>query len=246
MSEKPILFNTEMVKAILEGRKTCTRRIIKPKYSNTHLEMFTNKYGTRLVEKQNEVEGETFGENEDGTSWHKLLWMREIEDNPPYKIGDILYVRETYLKADYGYHYKADIKIPSESEDLRRTYGYKWRPSIHMPKEAARIFLKVTDVRVERLQDITEDGAISEGIREYTKDGNVFKYCPNIDWWESVHAKIKSFRGTYWQDMPRNPIEAFKYLWNSTVNKKDLWNAWAGNPWVWVISFERIERGDDL
>ena len=164
---KPILFNTDMVRAILEGRKTVTRRVVKLKYSNTHLEMFTNKYGTRLIEKQNEVLGVTTIKNPDGTTTHRLLAC--IEKTPPYRPGDILYVRETWGRYDIDhvidgrkYFYKADAT--AESERYRRDFGYMWHPSIHMPREAARIFLRVTDVQVERLRDIDDDGIIAEGL----------------------------------------------------------------------------------
>lgn len=244
---KPILFNTEMVKAILEGRKTVTRRLVKQKYSNTHLEIFTNKYGTRLIELQNNVEGETFGKNSDGTSWQKLLGMREVEyDHKPYHRGDIIYVRETFVfdNEKKKYIYKA-------SEETYNHIGTHddiiWHPSIHMPKEAARIFLRVKDVRVERLQDMEHDVPRKEGIREYTKDGEIYKYAVSADWWADYHSKHrKEFRGTYWQDMPKNPTIAFSYLWNSTIPKKDPGQmykyGWNANPWVWVIEFETISK----
>ena len=156
--EKPILFNTEMVKAILEGRKISTRRVVKQKYENTDIELFTNKYGTRLVEMQNDVPAPVY-DSETNTTKHKMKACEEIKK--PYQIGDILWVRETWLKADDGYHYKSDETI--SSKETRESYGYKWKPSIHMPKDAARTFLKVTDVRAERLQDITELNAKQEG-----------------------------------------------------------------------------------
>lgn len=164
---KPILFNTEMVRAILDGKKTVTRRIIKLKYSNTHIGCHKDKYGKKLVEKQNNVEGETYGVKPDGTHWQKLLAMREIIS--PYKVGDILYVRETFaqIKDTNGnkrYVYKATDKYPFNEKYIVK---FKWAPSIHMPKEAARIFLRVTDVRVERLQDIDDEGTKAEGANRH-------------------------------------------------------------------------------
>ena len=156
---KPILFNTEMVRAILDGRKTVTRRCVKYKYSNTEMQMRTDKYGTSLIEIQKDVEGETFGKNEDGTTWRKLLAY--IEKVPPFKVNDILYVRETWNEWEGGYVYKA------WNEPFHQVGAYgTWRPSIHMPKEAARIFLKVTGVRVERLHDMTGSDAVREGTKE--------------------------------------------------------------------------------
>lgn len=211
---KPILFNTEMVKAILEGRKIVTRRLIKPKYSNTHIRWKTDKYGTRLIEIQNDVEGETYGKREDGTTWRKLLWYREIK--PPYQVGDVLYVRETYAQIDIdvdsmyfensGELYRGMYIYKADGVDLS-DIGGRWHPSIHMPREAARIFLRVIDVKAEKLQDITVDGALHEGV--------------------DISQGFKNFIS----------------IWNSTIPEKDIKQyGWDANPYVWVISFERIEK----
>lgn len=111
-----------------------------------------------------------------------------------------------------------------------------------MPRDAARIFLRVKNVRVERLKNITEEDAIAEGIRTYSKDGKLHKYAVSYDWWINYCNKHKKFfSGTCWQEMPKNPLVAFMYLWNSITKKRDIdkygWNA---NPWVWVIEFERM------
>lgn len=210
----PILFNTDMVRAILDGNKTVTRRCVRYKYSNTEMKMRTDKYGTRLIEIQKDVEGETFGKNPDGSTWHKLLGY--IELRPPYQMGDILYVRETWCRGSLNYqgeqyYYKAD----------NNNFHCKWRPSIHMPKEAARIWLKVTNVRVERLQDIT--------IAEIIKEG-----CSNL--WIDAVRPMKLI------DVVGNKNE-FTDLWNSTIKKSDLDRyGWTANPWVWVIEFERCEK----
>ena len=155
----PILFNTEMVQAILDGRKTVTRRCIRYKYDNTEMKIKTDKYGTRLIEIQKDVEDETYGKNPDGSTWRKILPY--IEKNPSCKKRDIFYVRETWNwyneLGNKRYIYRADYGEEHKS-------GY-WKPSIHMPKEAARIFLKVKDVRVERLQDIDDDGVVAEGLK---------------------------------------------------------------------------------
>ena len=177
---KPILFNTEMVKAILDGRKAVTRRCVKYKYSNTEMKMRTDKYGTRLIEIQKDVEGETFGYNKDGTSWRQLLPF--IEKVSPFKKGDILYVRETFCYHEYArkpwYGYKAN----GDERDV----DMRWYPSIHMPKEAARIFLRVTGVRVERLQNITPEQALCEGTKEKFPPLVVDEF---IDIWNSTINK---------------------------------------------------------
>ncbi|HBA48767.1 MAG TPA: hypothetical protein DCZ91_13405 [Lachnospiraceae bacterium] len=212
----PILFNGDMVRAILDGRKTVTRRAVKYKYSNTEMKMRTDKYGTCLIEIQKDIEGETNGKYPDGRTWHRLLPY--IEKEAPYKKGDILYVRETWHKytkrVGHGencrlqefYGYRASVV---NSEDA----GEKWHPSIHMPKLAARIWLKVTDVRVERLQESTSPIKYPHG-----KDNTIIR---------------EGFKRTY----------DFIDFWNSTIKKSDIGRyGWDANPWVWVIEFERCGK----
>ena len=213
MSEKPILFNTEMVKAIMEGRKTVTRRIIKNKYSNANIEWFEDKYGKRLVYMQNDSPKDIIHDNGSRTCYLKSY--KEILQ--PYDVGDILYVRETWstqyngVDDDNGYGayvYKADGFELDNSEGKCS----KWRPSIHMPKEAARIFLKVTNVRVERLQQIEHEDVLKEGLKA------------SYDGW----------------------VSEWKNLWDSTIKKFDWYKyGFDANPWVWVIEFERIEKGNE-
>lgn len=204
MAIKPILFNTEMVQAIMDGRKSCTRRLVK----------FLP------------------GENPQWTGYIRdELMLYNGKNEPcirkaPYQPGDILYVRETWHKytkrvgkgeschlAEF-YGYKASIANSEDAEE-------PWKPSIHMPKEAARIWLKVTDVRVERLQDITEDGAKAEGAI----DNRGFIHSP-----ENEYDRIYTAR------------EHFIEIWDRTIKKSDLdIYGWDANPWVWVIEFERCE-----
>lgn len=210
MSIKPILFNTEMVQAILEGRKTQTRRAIKLKYGNTQLEMRNDKYGTRLVEAERMTEDHKI-KNPDGTTTIKL---RAVEDRlPPYQRGDILWVRETW-NGDWCDHY-----IYKAGGGRAVAAGYakepRWHPSIHMPREAARIFLRVANVRVERLQDITTNDCVNEGVENVVLD----------------------FGG---EGFVRR---AFNAIWDSTVKSSDLPRyGWDSNPWVWVIEFERCDK----
>lgn len=233
---KPILFNTEMVRAILDGRKTVTRRCVKYKYSNTEMKMHIDKYGTRLIEIQKDVEGETFGKNPDGSTWRKLLGY--VEPKPPYKTGDILYVRETWHIIpciecgldEYGCCYSKKVEYEDGNSITEGCFVFKkdypckdkinWRPSIHMPKEAARIFLKVKDVRVERLQDITEEQAKAEGAN--------WKNGKNVGFEEK---------------MRRSAVDRFAEIWNSTIKKTDIDRyGWDASPWVWVIEFEQCEK----
>ena len=237
MAIKPILFNTEMVRANLDGRKTCTRRLVKPQPDEKHT--YPLGFVTDSTEKK-EVGCFGFGIDEYGGS---IKYVK-----PPYQPEDILYVRETWNKGLERYMYRADYSDTEKFYQGGKEIEMKWHPSIHMPKEAARIWLKCTDVRVERLQEITESGAKAEGVRGYTKDGNLYKYAVTDDWWIDYHNKHKEIvTGTWWQDMPRTAKDAFSYLWNSTIKKSDLdlygWNA---NPWVWTIEYERCEKPEGV
>lgn len=194
MSMKQILFNTEMVRAILDGRKSCTRRIVK--------------HDVKAI--LNSPYHKEHPEVEDKQIISKLCM-------PPYQIGDILYVRETWCKGLERYIYRADYSDTEKFYQGGKEIEMKWHPSLHMPKDAARIFLRVTNVRVERLQDITVEDALAEGMDKYIRlNGEL-----------DENSIITSFIG----------------IWNSTIKKSDLdrygWNA---NPWVWVIEFERCEK----
>lgn len=172
----PILFNTEMVRAILDGRKTCTRRLVKPQpksklcYTFAGSDSDTWGYPNRTA---HEIWGEEFKLPNDITEEElSKRW------NPPYHTDDILYVRETWKKAPNGYYYYEDWKR-NDIADVT-----KWKPSIYMPKDAARIWLKVTDVRVERLQDMTDDDAEAEVCFDYTSTALGF-----FDVWDSTIKK---------------------------------------------------------
>lgn len=168
MAIKPILFNTEMVRAILDGRKTCTRRIVKPQWE----ECPACKY------VHNEYIYDKLAEN---VYCARCGYPLVPERRAPYQPGDILYVRETWSEWTDGYLYKAwNSPFPQAGESP----VMKWHPSIHMPKEAARIWLKVTDVRVERLQDMTDNDAEAEGCFDYTSTALGF---PDV--WDSTIKK---------------------------------------------------------
>lgn len=212
MAIKPILFNTEMVRAILDGRKTYTRRLVKPQPDEKHT--FPLGFVTDSTEKK-EVGCFGFGIDEYGGS---IQYAR-----PQCQPGDILYVRETWSEGyeEGTYIYRASDKLaglPTFKESSKLIY----HPSIHMPKEAARIWLKVTDVRVERLQEITEDEAKAEGAI----DNRGFIHSP-----ENEYDHIHTAR------------EHFAEIWNSTIKKSDIDRyGWDANPWVWAIEFERCEK----
>lgn len=215
---KPILFNTDMVRAILDGRKTSTRRLIKYGFHDVYgyaclHDMWYEGRGNVLTPEM--IEG--------------YARAREM----PYQPGDILYVRETWMpfrcemcESDVVYcmncnhpdfEYKADYDEDTLKELVESKY--KWRPSIHMPKEAARIFLRVIDVRVERLQDMKWYDFISEGVCIRPEAFN----DP-----ENAYGQAKEF---------------FVKIWDSTLKKADKDKySWDANPWVWGIDFERCEK----
>lgn len=190
MAIKPILFNTDMVRAILEGRKSCTRRIIKPQWEECpHCKYVHNEY---IYDK--------LAEN---VYCARCGYPLVPERRAPYQPGDILYVRETWCGLPVNeaghfrwhpiYYYKADGDLRPEG------WRGAWRPSIHMPKEAARIWIKVTDVRVERLQDMTDDDAEAEGCFDYTSTALGF---PDV--WDSTIKK---------SDIDRYGWDASPWVW---------------------------------
>ena len=200
MRERPILFNTEMVKVILDGRKTCTRRLVKFLPGKNPQWTGYIKDGLMLYNGKNE------------------LCIRKA----PYQPGDILYVRETWGEGyEKGtYIYKADDKLANLPE-FKDSSKLIYHPSIYMPKEAARIWLKVTNVRVERLQEITEAEAILEGAI----DNRAFIHSPNNEY-DHIHTAR----------------EHFIDIWNSTIKESDrAVYGWDANPYVWAIEFERCQ-----
>lgn len=222
--ERPILFNTEMVQAILSGRKTQTRRIIKQKYENADIEWFTNKYGTRLVYMQNDVPEPVY-DTETGTTKHKMIACEEIKK--PCNLGDILWVRETWFYGDILddnedikergiYLYRADKQRNDIDYELM-----KWSPSIHMPRKAARLFLKVISVKAERLQDMN--------FYDWKVD-----FCP--DYVEQEKA-LASFTGHDYM------VQSMKNLWDNIYLQQGY--GWDTNPWVWVIEFGRMGCKDE-
>ena len=176
MAEKPILFNTQMVKAILSGGKTQTRRLCK-------------------------------GQPQDG-----ITNPEQLGYEPQYHVGDVLWVRETWIKDVGRYMYRANYSDTEKFYMNGREIRMTWRPSIHMPKEAARLFLRVTNVRMERLQDISPEDCV--------KDGGFTNEAVNLLGVEVL----------------------FGALWDSTLKNADIPKyGWFANPWVWVIEFD-IER----
>ena len=203
MPIKPILFNTDMVRAILDGRKSCTRRICKDANEYTVPDMEFYNADKRTYAVHNFVDKEHTEQ------------LSTAERTCPICTGDILYVRETWKEAPNGYYYYEDWQR-NDIADIT-----KWKPSIHMPKEAARIWLKVMNVRVERLQEISAESALAEGADKY------------------IHTN-----GGLDENMT---ITSFIGIWNSTIKKSDLDRyGWDANPYVWVISFERCEKPTEM
>lgn len=202
MAIKPILFNTEMVRANLDGRKSCIRRLVKGFVPDDAIWGFTAFTPKGYISCRG-----TFADGY-GEKFFKL----------PYQPGDILYVRETWHKGLERYMYRADYSDTEKFYRNGKEIEMKWKPSIRMPKEAARIWLKCTDVRVERLQDITEIGA--------TKEGCVY---------DVEYALGNTAKGHF--------IE----IWNSTIKRSDLYRyGWNANPWVWTIEYERCEKPEGV
>lgn len=218
---KPILFNTEMVKAIMDGRKTVTRRPVKPSLKAAHCFLGSEDGGYTFDFMCGEYNGSVF-----------VDWVDSIVS--PFVRGDILWVRETWARDPFGNGYI----YPTETV---RT-GQKWSPSIHMPKKAARLFLRVTEVRVERLQDMTEEDAFAEGYEDKV-------WCEHPVYENYPDSPIPCYAAGNPGCPPDPPCnhsipELFgSEIWDSTIKPADrpLYGCEA-NPWVWVIDFERCDK----
>jgi hypothetical protein len=220
MSFKPILFSTPMVQEITARRKTMTRRVINPQPPQGWFLM-----DDAACIKEN---GYQWTEREDDDDMMGWFPSYDTGMHPKYQPGDILWVRETWAESECEYcragisslggHCTCDYvyraNYGTTEDDSFPPSMFKWRPSIFMPKEACRLFLSVTDVRAERLQEITEADAIAEGCG------------PRLHSATSITAR---------QD--------FMHIWQRLNDRRDGGKyAWITNPWVWVYTFERIDK----
>ncbi|EPP0721510.1 TPA: hypothetical protein N3Y92_002175 [Klebsiella pneumoniae] len=233
MKERGMIFNGEMVRALLDGRKTQTRRIMKPQPEpcprGGHW-WRSNVFKTMLHVEEEMQNG-------------KGGWGGLVGDACPFgDVGDRIWVRETWAEAGAGapdlklYRANYPEHVPSHYENVPPEDEIRWTPSIHMPRRASRILLEITDVRVERLNAISEEGAQREGVHTEV-------------WDQTVVARNYAARDEFFQfwseDMPHyvemNQLyrSSFRSLWESIYGAEN----WLATPWVWVIEFKRVEGG---
>lgn len=236
MKERGMIFNAEMVRAILDGRKTQTRRIMKVQpsegFSPMNMALETDYeahwYTPGIVDKDGYLQ----------PAKHDVFGVASDEEGytcPFGAVGDRIWVRETFatlepgsyepVKPQQGYcqelRYAATDRLAKSGSDIR---GYKWIPSLHMPRWASRITLEITGVRVDRLQNISDEDAEAEGIdMEALFDAQ--------DCYDCIADHNMTGRPTV--------TGAFKHLWESIYGEE----GWQANPWVWVITFQRVEGG---
>jgi len=231
----PKLFNTEMVIALLNGTKNQTRRI-------KGLEKLTNYYFQSLV---HHATG-TFTFVENGN--YNPTEADVVLVNPPANVGDVLWVRENFYAAENFNNWsikqlfecKTSIYYTSDRRNNaieKPLHPGKNRPSIHMPKKACRLFLEVTEVTVERLNDISESDAINEGIEDMLL---------NVDTTATAYrnylATYKDLQKDHWSHVANNAVESYMSLWQK-INGINSWNE---NPWVWVIKFKKIDKPNNF
>jgi hypothetical protein len=200
---KPIIFNSEMVRAIHDGRKTMTRRVLRRKGYDHKIHDTGRNAAKHGFDNLWQI----------GYGTESIYPQDYIGVFAPYQPGDILWVRESFCPSyfdDGSPAYKADYDREKIGDTVPEP---KWKPSIHMPREAARLFLRVTDVWAERLQEISMRDVIKEGIAMFPAD-----------------SKKSELDDRFY----------FIKLWDSLYAKRGF--GWDTNPWVWVIEFERMEK----
>ena len=214
MKERPMIFNAEMVRAILDGRKTQTRRIMKPQPTPCTLQKGGHWWPSNVFKTMLHIEEEM--QNGKGG------WGGLVGDACPFgDVGDRIWVREAWARYnidqdshDMAYRATTPEDWPEEG---------RWRPSIHMPRWASRITLEITGVGVQRLQSISPNDASREGLIKLPATG---RYCLNQG-------------DQYFGGASHDAREVFSWLWESIYGAE----SWQSNPWVWVIEFKRIEGG---
>lgn len=212
MKERPILFSGPMVRDILDGTKTQTRREI------TRL----LKFGEITEFQRSATKGYDWSFRDRSGCWNDISHERLLECCPYGKPGDRLWVKETWGQVGEGDPIIYRATCDTETRFATNWYdrGFKWTPSIHMPRRASRITLEITDIRVERLQDISEEDTLAEGVA--IDKGHCYHVAGHEGKW--AHATAKG---------------CFETLWGS-INGPGSWDA---NPWVWVIEFRKVKGG---
>lgn len=232
--ERPILFSAPMVQAILAGRKTQTRRIVKKWYFNTGNEGMNIAF-SGLSSSEVSPGFWKLSSHGEGGAWNE----RCAAISPYGKPGDQLYVRETAIISPVGWcgrnecgwtheDSEGNVRVvqylaTSPNRDAPNDYKLKATPSIHMPRWASRITLEITEVRVQRLQEISRQDAIAEGISVLP-----LQSADNLSaWWQSAPGVNQA----------RTPQDAYCNLWDN-INGAGNWDA---NPWVWALTFKVVQ-----
>lgn len=250
MTDRPILFNGPMVRALLDGRKTQTRRILSSArvFATPERRAFTLRgdallRALRNADRWRHLEGDGWFWESDAFEWQapatRTGWMAHLSC---YAIGDRLWVRETW-RAWSEYDGMPPRAIPAAAaiqypaDNPLSPWDSKARPSIHMPRWANRLTLVVTDVRVQRVQDISEADAIEEGLASLSKDGKLWKHgIPDADGLPGTDD-----HGWPWTEWQRDPVLAFSRIWDAIHGP----GAWDENPWVAAITFETVRANID-
>lgn len=230
MKERPILYSSPMIVAILEGRKTQTRRAIKSPARNMQ------KQGHEVIRRNPDndpwYKDHIWSMRVDGGSWADYTHERFLQLCPYGAIGDRLYARETTREVCIGSISITEYVADNSLSEAEWNYPRPVRPSIHMPRSLSRILTEITDVRVQRLQDITSEEAKAEGLKGISNDGRTVKFgIPDLDGYPRTDNQ-----GWPWQEWESDPVVAYKRLWEK-INGKGSWDK---NPWVWVIEFKII------